>query len=247
MPNPLIQKRKNIDTFNLEPGRILAKKYQVVSRLGSGWEGEVYKIREIGTNIERAAKLFFPHRNIKNKASDAYARKLHRLRECPIVIQYHTRETITYCSVPLTVLISEYVEGELLSDYLARFPGKRLHLFQGIHLLHALAAGLECIHHLGEYHGDLHSDNIIVRRLGLSYELKLMDFFHWNRARKENMNDDICDLVRIFYDAIGGRARYSRQPKEIKSICCGLKRSLILKKFRTAGALRVHLETQAWS
>ncbi len=39
----------NFDSFNLSPGRILAKKYEVVSLLGSGWEGEVYLIREIAT------------------------------------------------------------------------------------------------------------------------------------------------------------------------------------------------------
>ncbi len=235
------------ESFNLEPGRILARKYEVISRLGSGWEGEVYNIRELGTNIERAAKLFFPERNPKNRASDAYARKLYALRECPSVIQYHTRETITYKKNPLTILISEYVEGELLSDYLSRLPGKRLHIFQGIHLLHALSESLECMHRFGEYHGDLHPENIIMRRHGLSYELKLLDFFHWGRARRENMNDDICDLIRIFYDALGGRARYSKQPREVKEICCGLKRSLILKKFRTATALRLYLETQVWS
>jgi tRNA A-37 threonylcarbamoyl transferase component Bud32 len=233
-------------SFNLEPGRILARKFQVISRLGSGWEGEVYKIKELGTNIERAAKLFYPDRNPKNRASDAYARKLHALRECLPVIQYHTRETMIYRKTPVTILISEYVEGELLSDYLARLPGKRLHIFQGIHLLHALSASVECIHRLGEYHGDLHTENIIVRRLGLSYELKLLDFFHWGRARKENMHEDICDLIRIFYDALGGRARYSKHPPEVKEICCGLKRTLILKKFRTVSALRIYLETQVW-
>ncbi len=242
-----MRKLPSIETFDLQPGRILARKYQVLSRLGSGWEGEVYKIRELGTNIERAAKVFFPDRNRKNRASDTYAKKLHALKECQIVIQYHTQETLLYRKIPVVVLISEYVEGEILSDYLARLQGKRLHIFQGIHLLHALAAGLECIHRHGEYHGDLHSGNVIIRRLGLSYELKLMDFFHWNRARRENMNDDICDLVRIFYDSIGGRTRYRKHPKEVKEICCGLKRSLILKKFRTASVLRTHLETQAWS
>ncbi len=103
------------------------------------------------------------------------------------------------------------------------------------------------MHRFGEYHGDLHPENIIMRRHGLSYELKLLDFFHWGRVRRENMNDDICDLIRIFYDALGGRARYSKQPREVKEICCGLKRSLILKKFRTATALRLYLETQVWS
>jgi tRNA A-37 threonylcarbamoyl transferase component Bud32 len=247
MTPTVASKLLSAEGFNLEPGRILARKYQIVSRLGSGWEGEVYMIRELGTNIERAAKLFFPDRNFKNRASDAYARKLHALRECPIVIQYHTRETMIYRKMPITILISEYVEGELLSAYLARLPGKRLHVFQGVHLLYALVTGLECIHHRDEYHGDLHSENIIVRSLGLSYELKFLDFFHWSRARRENMNDDICDLIRIFYDAIGGSARYRRHPREIKEICCGLKRTLIRGRFRSASDLRLHLETMMWS
>ena len=37
-----------------------ARKYKVLSMLGRGWEGEVYKIKEVTTNIERAAKIFFP-------------------------------------------------------------------------------------------------------------------------------------------------------------------------------------------
>jgi len=77
--------------------------------------------------------------------------------------------------------------------------------------------------------------------------LKLLDFFHWGRARRENEYDDICDLVRIFYDAVGGSSRYSKHTRDVKAICCGLKRSLILKKFRTAGALKTHIETQTWS
>ena len=77
----------------------------------------------------------------------------------------------------ITVLVSEYVEGELLSDFLQRFPGKRLLPFQGLHLLYALTKGMEPIHLLNEYHGDLHSDNIIVNRFGLEFELKLLDMF----------------------------------------------------------------------
>ena len=37
------------------------------------------------------------------------------------------------------------------------------------------------------------------------------------------------------------------QDVNLFKICCGLKRSLILKKFRNAGELRTHLETRAWS
>ncbi len=55
-----------IESFVLAPGRVIARKYEVVSKLGDGWEGEVYKIRERSTKIERAAKLFFPHRHPRN-------------------------------------------------------------------------------------------------------------------------------------------------------------------------------------
>ena len=50
-------------------------------------------------------------------------------------------------------------------------------------------------------------------------------------------------LVRILYDSTGGSRHYSRQPDAVKYICSGLKRSLILKKFRTVAQLRKHLET----
>jgi serine/threonine protein kinase len=242
-----LNRELSIDTFNLAEGRILARKYEVVSKLGSGWEGEVYKIRELNTGVERAAKLFFPHRNLRNKTSKFYAIKLHQLRHCSIVIQYHTEEQIIYRKTPITVLISEYVEGELFSSFLKKQPRKRLNPFQSLHLLHALTKGIEEIHNLREYHGDLHPENIIVRRYGLSFDLKLLDMFHWSTPKKQNIQDDICDLIRIFYDALGGAKRYSQQPLQVKAICCGLKRSLILKKFKTTKQLREHLETMKWT
>jgi tRNA A-37 threonylcarbamoyl transferase component Bud32 len=235
-----------IDTFDLYPGRILARKYEVVSLLGAGWEGEVYKIREIATGIERAAKFFFPERNPRDRTVNFYAKKLHKLRHCPILIQYHTQEQIVFQREPLTFLVSDYVEGELLSQFLARQPGKRLGAFPAIHLLYALAKGIAMIHSMREYHGDLHTDNVIVRRYGLGFDVKLIDMLHWGAPRPENIHDDVCDLVRIFYDAIGGAAYYAKQPSEVKAVCCGLKRSYILRKFRTAGQLCQFLETMHW-
>jgi tRNA A-37 threonylcarbamoyl transferase component Bud32 len=235
-----------IESFDLKPGRILARKYEIVSRLGGGWEGEVYKIREKNTHIERAAKLFFPQRNPRNKTARAYARKLHKLRACPIVIHYHTEEIVHLRRQPITVLVSEYVEGELLSDFLKRQPGSRLHATQAIHLLYALVVGMECIHKAREYHGDLHSENIIVESYGLHFQLKILDFFQWQGPKRAVLQDDICDLVRILYDALGGARFYAKQPKQIKAICLGLKRSLILKRFPTVNHLRQHLEALRW-
>lgn len=243
----MVTQSRLINAFNLATGRVLARKYEVIDLLGAGWEGEVYLIREIATGIERTAKIFFPHRNPRDKSAQFYATKLHKLRHCPIVIQYSAQDTITVRGQPVTMLISEYVEGELLSQFIKRQPGKRLTAFQSLHLLHALATGMECIHGMREYHGDLHSDNIIVQRFGLTFDLKLVDMFYAGKAKKQNIHDDTVDLVHIFHEALGGAQHYAKQPPEVKYICCGLKRSLILKKFKSAGQLRQHLETMEWS
>lgn len=235
-----------VSSFDLEPGAELAGKYRVLERLGKGWEGEVYLVRERSTGIERSAKIFFPQRNRGNRAVRFYAKKLHKLRDCRILIQYHTQEKVDIAGVPATLLVSDYVEGEILAGFLKRQPGRRLDPFQGLHLLHALAAGIEEIHDRGEYHGDLHDENIIVRRRGLGFEVKLLDMFHWGRPSARNIRADVVDLVRILYDVLGGAVRYAGQPPEIKSICRGLRPSLIHQQFVTAGELRAFLEDLEW-
>lgn len=234
--------KTDISSFDFQPGRIIARKYVIERLLGAGWEAEVYLVRECATDIEHTAKFFFPQRNIKDKALKFYARKLHKLRKCPIVIQYSTQDTITYKKAPISFLVSEYVEGELLTEHLKRQSGKRLHPFQALHLLYALAKGIECIHSVGEYHGDLHTDNIIVQNVGLEYNLKIIDMFEWGDSRNSNIKGDVMDLIRIFYDALGGQKHYAKHPPEIKAICCGLKATLALKKFNSAGKLCRYIE-----
>ncbi|MBK27133.1 MAG: serine/threonine protein kinase [Halobacteriovorax sp.] len=241
-----MKKKKKILKFDFPEGEIISDKYEIIEKLGEGWEGEVYKIREVATGIERAAKFFLPERNKANKSAKFYANKLHKLRSCPILIQYLTQDTIVIEDHKITYLISDYVEGETLSSFLNSLKGKKMHPFQGLLLLHTLVKGLEDIHGLREYHGDLHTDNIIVQRFGLGFELKLLDMFYWGAPKSQDFKDDICDAVRILYDVLGGAKTYQKQPQEVKDICCGLKKSLILKKFKNLSQLRVHLETMSW-
>ncbi len=232
--------------FNLQPGRIIANKYEVISLLGSGWEGEVYKIVEIGTDIERAAKIFYPDHNYKDRAVKFYAKQLHKLKSCPILIQYHTKETFFVKRNLTAILISEFVEGDLLSDFLNKLPKKRMLAFEGLHLLYALTLGIEQIHTLNEYHGDLHSENIIITKYGLNYNLKLMDLYLQTNSKRESRKEDIVDLIKILYEVLGGKKYYNEQPEAIKYICCGLKSTLILKKFKTVTMLRQHIENMSW-
>jgi len=232
--------------FRLRNGTRLAGKYEIIAHLGSGWEGEVYRVIETATGIERAAKLFYPVRDPRGRVSAWYARKLDRLRRCPILIPYLTSETICIRGEAVRLLVSELVEGEVLSRFLRRQPGRRLTTFEGLVFLHRLAAGLESIHAVSDYHGDVHAENLIVRRVGIDFELRLVDAYRWSGSRRVSMRDDVVDAIHLFHYALGGRARYAKHPPEVKAICAGLKKTLILRRFPTARALRTHLETFDW-
>ena len=97
--------------FDLRPGETLGGKYVVEAYLGGGLEGDVYRVRELRTQVRRAAKLFYPRENTRDTAARLYARKLDRLRDCPIVIQYHHAESLWLDGRRVTCLISEYVDG----------------------------------------------------------------------------------------------------------------------------------------
>lgn len=243
MPTP---RKNHIKTFDLAPGRMLAGKYVVVARLGAGWEGEVYKVVEKKTGAPRAAKLFFPQRNERDRAVRAHAQRLERLRPCPIVLKYHHSEEVEAAGVWTTALISEFIEGELLERFIKRHPGGRLRPYEALVLLHAIAVGLECVHAMGEYHGDMHVGNVLVRRVGVRFDARLVDLYDWGKPNAANIREDVFNLVRILYDMTGGAKGYSKQPAEVKAICLGLKRTLIAKKFRSTRALREHLESFAW-
>lgn len=236
-----------VEPFDLNRGRMLGGKYAVQEKVGQGWEGEVYRVVETRTGIRRAAKLFYAERNPKDRTVARYARKLDRLRSCPAVIQYHHSEAVRIRGRAVTCLVSEYVEGEVLSRFVAHQRGGHVQAFEALHLLHALASCLECIHGAGEYHGDLHEDNVLIRRRGIRFELKILDFFYRGRAAREATKEDIVDAVRLYYDALGGRRTYARQPVEVKQICRGLRRTLILERFPSAARLRQHLESFDWA
>lgn len=237
----------SLTSFDIPKGRTIGGRYTVISQLGKGWEGEVYKVKEILTGIERAIKLFYPDRNKKFKVSTRYSKTLNKLTNCPIVMNYHSQEIIRVKGEKVACLVCELIEGEILSAFVNRHKGKKLGIFQAVHLLYALTKGVESIHHGGEYHGDLHTDNVIIRRFGLGFDIKIIDLHHWGDSKKDNRDEDIIKMVRIFYDILGGKNRYAALPASIKYIICGLKRNLILQRFKTVTHLRSHLETMDWS
>jgi len=232
--------------FDLQPGRTLGRHYFIVECLGTGWEGEVYKVEERRTGIIRAAKLFYRRSGVRRDALERYARKMYKLRSCPIVIQYHHRDLTRLKGEVVDFLVSDLADGEVLSSFLARHRGKRLSSFEALHLLYSLALGIEQIHFLGEYHGDIHSDNIMVRRRGLGFDVHLVDFFDLGRPSKEKIQQDVFDMIAILHEMIGGVDGYRKAEPIIRQVVRGRKRNLIGQKYKNAGQLRLGLENLKW-
>jgi tRNA A-37 threonylcarbamoyl transferase component Bud32 len=235
-----------VKRFDFSPGRRVAGKYEIERPLGSGYEGEVYAIVERSTGIRRAAKFYYPHRDPLGKAAIAYARKLDALRHCPILMQYHHQEVTMVRRKKVIVVISELVEGDKLSEFMSAQPHRRLSTFEALNVLYILAKGISPIHARGEYHGDIHDDNIMIRRQGITFEVKLLDFFDLGRPTRSRIHKDVLNLIQVFHTIVGGRDTYAKQPSVVKDIIRGLKDSLILARFQSAGDIQHHLESLEW-
>lgn len=243
----MVYRAGKVRRFDFPPGKAVAGKYVVEGVLGSGWEGEVYAIVERATGIRRAAKFYYPHRDPLGKAAISYARKLDALRHCPILMQYHHQELAYVRRRKVTVVISELVEGQKLSDFLEAQPDHRLSTFEAMHVLYVLAKGIAPIHARGEYHGDIHDNNVMIRRQGIGFEVKLLDFFDLGRPTRSKIHKDVLNLIEVFHTIVGGRKHYARQPKVVKDVIRGLRDSLILERFQSAGDIQRHLENLEWS
>ena len=243
MYRPSVVKR-----FDFPTGRTVAGKYTIERLLGSGWEGEVYAITERTTGIRRAAKFYYPHRDPMGKAAISYARKLDALRHCPILLQYHHQEIASVKKKKVIVVISELFDGVKLSEFLSlQGEQRRLSCFEALHVLHGLVKGIAPIHARGEYHGDIHDDNIMIRRQGIGFEVKLLDFFDLGKPTRSKIHKDVLNLIQVFHTIVGGRDCYAQQPKVVKDIIRGLKDSLILERFQSAGDIQRHLEALEWN
>jgi hypothetical protein len=87
----------------------------------------------------------------------------------------------------------------------------------------------------------------MIRRQGINFELKLLDFFDLGKPTRSKIRKDVLNLIQVFYALVGGKDQYARQPKVVKDIIRGQKDSLILERFQSAGDIQRHLESLQWN
>ncbi len=237
--------RRPVVDLKLTPGTMLGRRYRVEAHLGRGAEGEVYHVVEAATGIPRAAKLTPADRRNQRTAA-RIANKLEHLRECPIVLQYHHAEHVTIRRQRVVVLFSELCPGEPLQRFVDGHRGKRLPPYVALQVFYRLVVGLEEVHDAGEYHSDVHTENIIVQPRGVGFRMKLIDFYDWGKATRPKQQQDILQAVRVFHDMLGGRPHYAKLPGWAKYFLAGLNNTRLLKRFPTMAALRRDLEMFDW-
>ncbi len=151
----------------LTKGQHLAQ-YEVLSPLGSGGMGEVYRARDMRLDREVAIKVMADH-----VASDPDMRRRFETEAKAVAALSHPGilsiyELVVVEGVPVAVM--ELLEGETLRERLRRGA---LEWREAVRIMANVAEGLAAAHGKGVVHRDLKPDNVFLTSAGL---IKILDF-----------------------------------------------------------------------
>jgi serine/threonine-protein kinase len=138
----------------LQAGRTLGH-YEILSTLGAGGMGEVYRARDSRLGREVAIKLLLEEVAADPERLARFEREARLLASLnhPHIATLHGFET----EGATKFLVMELVEGETLADRIARGP---IALEEAIRIFLAIAEGLEAAHERSVVHRDLKPANI---------------------------------------------------------------------------------------
>jgi serine/threonine protein kinase len=161
--------RSGLERHRFEPGSLIASRYRIISRLGKGGMGEVFRAEDIVLGQPVALK-FLPESakgdpNLLRRFYDEarIARQITHANVCR-VYDIGEIEGQPYLSM-------EYIDGEDLGSLLRRIG--RLPTDKATEFARKMCAGLSAAHAQGVLHRDLKPANVMVDGRG---ELRITDF-----------------------------------------------------------------------
>jgi eukaryotic-like serine/threonine-protein kinase len=162
----------------LDVGRVFADRYEILSVLGKGATGTVFRARDRELDDELALKVLSVEGDTGAQAERVRQEiRLARQITHPNVVRaydFGEAEGHRYLSM-------EYVPGTTLRELIDRHGG--LELTPALQVAKQICRGLAAVHKAGIVHGDLKPQNVMVMANGIA---KLMDFgVARSRARQE--------------------------------------------------------------
>jgi len=155
-------------------GQVLADRYHIMKKLGEGGMGQVYLAEHVKMGRRSAIKVMNPS---MVHDPEAVARFNREAANASRISDSHVCAIYDFGETPdgLIYLAMEFVEGEPLTDLLAREGA--LPVARAADICIQVAAALQAAHDLGIVHRDLKPDNIMLTRVrDRADAVKVVDF-----------------------------------------------------------------------
>ena len=158
----------------MTPGHLLADRYRLDERIGSGGMGDVW--RAFDTTLDRTVAVKILHAALARDATfrrrfTSEARTVAKLRTPGVVRLHDAREDADTDGDITAYLVMEYIPGPTLADVLDRH--RHLTTAYTLRVVARIADALHAAHQAGIIHRDVKPGNVI---LGDNDEITLVDF-----------------------------------------------------------------------
>jgi eukaryotic-like serine/threonine-protein kinase len=154
-------------TAEFTPGQHIGD-YEILSILGAGGMGKVYRVRNVISDRIEAMKILLPDLNSNQSLADRFLREIRLLATLNHPNIAALRTALTHENQ--LVMIMEFVEGETLANRIARAP---ISTSEAVNYADQILAALSYAHRQNIIHRDIKPANMMLTPQGV---VKLMDF-----------------------------------------------------------------------
>jgi Tol biopolymer transport system component len=174
--------------------------YELLSLIGTGGMGEVYRAHDVALKREVAVKVLpssFSQNADRLRRFKQEARAASALNH-PNIVTIHEIGEIDSCHF----IVSEYIEGETLRQRLMR---GRMDFDDVIDVTTQIASGLAAAHTVGVIHRDIKPENVMLRPDGY---VKILDFGLAKLSERLDTDPSMVARLKTKTGAVMGTSRY---------------------------------------
>jgi tRNA A-37 threonylcarbamoyl transferase component Bud32 len=186
--------------------------YKIKKRLGSGKNSVIFLGEHNVLGFEVVLKFIRPGASddidgsLRKLASKNFGRTLVMPND---VVRVEVHDVIGR-AVDVTCLVFPFVQGQTLSDFLNE-KGNHLNSHVVISFINQVGPELEKLESINAYHGDLHSQNILVdRTIGGLLEFRLLDLSFdavGSESLQDAQNDDLRKFKQLIWQILSAQKR----------------------------------------